>query len=102
MVVRLAINQTVAGSTAAALAVRILTRLWPSGPGTTLPGWTGGFDSRQALFGGLLSPPGQLDSGFSNLLGFRGAARSARRAHLAEVAGSNPAGTTRSRPPSPS
>src|SRR5688500_89095 len=25
-------------------------RLWPSGPGTTPPRWTGGFDSRQALF----------------------------------------------------
>ncbi len=24
-------------------------RLWPSGPGTTLPWWIGGFDSRQAL-----------------------------------------------------
>src|SRR5262249_30280836 len=25
------------------------TRLWPSGPGTILPRWTSGFDSRQAL-----------------------------------------------------
>jgi hypothetical protein len=33
---------------------------------------------------------------------FRGAARSARRAHIAEVAGSNPAGTTDELPPWPS